>query len=128
MSGYIKYVDNGWKNMSFLIEDDSILVKYNDIWNKIKNRLNMKFHSKPDYNEKYLKTKVKAYNGVVNTIFQINRIPKERILNTCMAVTCIGPFMKMNKKNQNYPQVNLKECRYEIKKKMLAKFIDVELD
>ena len=126
MSGYIKYVDNGWKNMSFLIEDDSILVKYNDIWNKIKNRLNMKFHSKPDYNEKYLRTKVKTYNGVVNTIFQINRIPKERILYTCMAVTCIGPFMKMNKKN--YPQVYLKECRYEIKKKMLAKFIDVELE
>ena len=69
MGGYTKYVDNGWKNMSFLIEDDSILAKYNDIWNKIKNRLNMKFHSKPDYNEKYLRTKVKAYNGVVNTIF-----------------------------------------------------------
>ena len=126
MSGYIKYVDNGWKNMYFLIEDDSILVKYNDIWNKIKNKLNMKFHSKPDCNEKYLRTKVKTYNGVVNTIFWINRMPKERIPYTCMAVTCIGPFMKMNKKN--YPQVYLKECRYEIKKKMLAEFIDVELE
>lgn len=34
--------------------------------------------------------------------------------------------MKMNKKN--YPQVHLKEFRYEIKKKRMVKFIDVELD
>ena len=42
MSGYIKYFDNGGKNMSFMIEDDSVLVKYNEIWNKSKNTLNIK--------------------------------------------------------------------------------------
>ena len=26
------------KNMSFKIDDDSVLVKYNEIWNKIKRR------------------------------------------------------------------------------------------
>ena len=31
MSGYIKYYDNGGKNMSFMIEDDSVLTKYNEI-------------------------------------------------------------------------------------------------
>ena len=31
MSGYIKYFENGVKNMSFMIEDDSVLVKYNEI-------------------------------------------------------------------------------------------------
>ena len=35
MSGYIKYFDNGEKNMSLMIEDESILIKYNCIWNKI---------------------------------------------------------------------------------------------
>ena len=34
--------------------------------------------------------------------------------------------MKINKKN--YPQVYFEECRYEIKKKKMVKFIDVELD
>ena len=29
---------------------------------------------------------------------------------------------------KNYPQVYLEECRYEIKKKKMVKFIDVELD
>ena len=36
MSGWIKYFENGGKNMSFKIEDDSVYLKYNEIWNKIK--------------------------------------------------------------------------------------------
>ena len=31
MSGWIKYFENGWKNMSFKIEDDEVYVKYNSI-------------------------------------------------------------------------------------------------
>ena len=31
MSGYIKYFDNGRKNMSFKIEDQSAYLKYNEI-------------------------------------------------------------------------------------------------
>ena len=31
MSEYIKYFDNGGKNMSYVIEDDSVLIKYNEI-------------------------------------------------------------------------------------------------
>ena len=42
-----------------MIEDDHILVKYNEIWNKIKKTLNIKFHSMPVYDEKYIKGKVK---------------------------------------------------------------------
>ena len=53
-----------------MIENDSLLVKYNEIWNKIKKTLNIKFHSIPVYNEKYvyIKTNVKQFNSVVNTI------------------------------------------------------------
>ena len=36
MSGYIKYFESGGKNMSFSIKDDDVLVKYNEIWDKIK--------------------------------------------------------------------------------------------
>ena len=35
MSGYIKYFDNGGKNMSFKIGDDSALAKYNEICNRM---------------------------------------------------------------------------------------------
>ena len=34
MSGYIKYFENEGKNMSFMTDDDSVLLKYNKIWNK----------------------------------------------------------------------------------------------
>ena len=49
MSGYIKYFENGGKNMSFTIKDNSVLVKYNEIWNKIKKTLSITFHSNPAY-------------------------------------------------------------------------------
>ena len=43
MSGYLKYFENGGKNMSFMIENDSLLVKYNESWNKIKKMLSKNF-------------------------------------------------------------------------------------
>ena len=49
MSGYIKYFENGGKNMSFTIKDNSVLVKYNEIWNKIKKTLSITFLSNPAY-------------------------------------------------------------------------------
>ena len=52
MTGYIKYFENGGKNMSFVIKDDDVLDKYNKIWGKIKETLNIKFHSVPVYDEK----------------------------------------------------------------------------
>ena len=39
MSGYIKYFENGGKNMYFNIKDDSVLFKYDKISNKIKKTL-----------------------------------------------------------------------------------------
>ena len=51
MSGYIKYFENGGKNMSFMVKDDDVLDKYNKIWDKNKNKLNIKFHSIPVYDE-----------------------------------------------------------------------------
>ena len=46
MSGYIRCFDNGEKIMSFMLEDDGPLVKYNNIWNKTKEMLNMPVHNK----------------------------------------------------------------------------------
>ena len=51
-----------------VVEYDGLLVKYNDILNKILKMLVMKFHSKPIYGEKYIKVKVKTFNGALNTI------------------------------------------------------------
>ena len=69
MSGYIKYFENSGKNMSFIIKDDDVLDKYNEIWNKIKRKFNITFHSMPVYDEKYRKAKVREFNGVIKTNF-----------------------------------------------------------
>ena len=47
--------------MSFLIKDDSLLEKYNEIWRKYKNSIQKEFASEPVYNEKYLKAKIKLH-------------------------------------------------------------------
>ena len=44
ITGYIKYFENGDKNMSFMVKNDYVLDKYNEIWDKIKNTLNITFH------------------------------------------------------------------------------------
>ena len=49
MNGYIKYFENGGKNMSFLIKIDEVWEKYEDILDVIKNKLGIKFHSEPIY-------------------------------------------------------------------------------
>ena len=52
MNDYIKYFENGGKNMSFLIKNDEVWEKYEDIWDVIKNKLGIKFHSEPIYEKK----------------------------------------------------------------------------
>ena len=87
MSGYIKYFENGSKNMSFLIKDDKVWDKYNKIWDVIKKKLNIKFPSEPVYEYKYLKAKVKEFNGVIKINFLNNGMRKENIHYSC--IVCI---------------------------------------
>ena len=95
---YIKYFRNGGKNMSFVIEDDDVLNEYNEIWDMIKEKLNVKFHSMPVYDEKYIKSKVKEFNGVVKTNFLGDEIPKENMHYTCIACITIDSVMRMEKR------------------------------
>ena len=53
MTGYIKYFQNDGKNMSFVIKNDDVLDKCNKIWDKIKEKLNITFHSMLVYDETY---------------------------------------------------------------------------
>ena len=69
MSGYIKYFENGGKNMSFLIKDNEAGGKYEEIQDVIKNKLSIKFHSEPIYKQKYLKAKVREFDGLIKTNF-----------------------------------------------------------
>ena len=61
----------------FFDKDEKLLKKYNEIWKKVKNIMNKEFDSKPLYNEKYLKSKIKSYNGKTNTNLRNNKIRKK---------------------------------------------------
>ena len=91
--------------MSFLIEDEGVYLKYAEIWNKFKKLLNVKFYSHPIYDDKYIKTKVKTFNSLINTLISVNEIPKERNHYICIAAVCVDSVLKIEKKN--YPQVYL---------------------
>ena len=54
--------------------------KYEDIWNVIKNKLNIKFHSEPIYENKYLKAKVREFNGDIKTNFLNNGLQKKILI------------------------------------------------
>ena len=126
MSGYIKYFENGRQKVSFIIKDDDVLDKYNEIGNKIKKTLNIKLHNMLVYNEKYIKAKLKEFNGVITTNFSSGEILKESVHYSCIACITIDSVMRMEKKN--HPQVYLEERKYKIKKTKMSKFINTELE
>ena len=126
MNGYIKYFENRGQKMIFLIINSEIWEKYEDIWNVVKNKLNIKFHSQPIYGNKYLKAKVREFDGSIKTNFLGNGVPKENTYYTCIACITVDSVMKMNKKN--YPQVYLEECKYKVKKINIPRSINIELE
>ena len=95
MSGYMKYFESGGRNMFFVIKDDGVLNKYNKICHKIKIDLNIKFHSKPFYDEKYIKANVREFSGVIKPNLLCNDIPKENVHYTCISCITVDSVMKM---------------------------------
>ena len=54
MSRYIKYFDDGGKNMSFLTDNKEVYEKYNEIWNVVKRLLKLKFTTSPIRDDRYI--------------------------------------------------------------------------
>ena len=110
--------------MYFFIKGDEVWDKYHKIWDVIKDKLNIKFHSEPVYEYKYLKAKVREFDGAIKTFFSV-MICQKNMHYTCIACITIDSVLRINKKN--HPQVYLEECKYKIKKTQIPKFIKNEL-
>ena len=111
--------------MSFLIKDDEVWEKYDKIWDVIKNKLGIKFYSEPLYEYKYLKAKVREFDGVIKTNFLGNDVPKENMYYTCIACITVDSALRIDKKS--HLQVYLEECKYKVKKIQMSRFINTEL-
>ena len=53
--------------------------RYDEIWYVIKDKLGIEFHSEPVYEYKYLKAKVREFDGVIKTNILGNDMPKKKI-------------------------------------------------
>ena len=74
-----------------------MLGKCNEIWETVRNSIKKEFDSEPAYNVKYLKTKIKFYNGKIKTNFQSNKIPKEGSQCICLSAISIDSVLKQVK-------------------------------
>ena len=84
--------------MSFFIKDNEVWEKYVEIWDVIEKKLSIKFHSKPIYDQKYLKAKVREFDGVIKTNFLCNEVPKKNMHYTWIACITIHSVMRMDEK------------------------------
>ena len=108
-----------------MIKDNEVWDKYDKIWDVIEDKLGIKFHSEPVYEYKYLKAKVREFDGVIKTNFLGNDVPKENMHYTCIACITIDSVMRTDEKN--HPQVYLEQCKYRVKKIQISRFINAEL-
>ena len=129
MNGYIKYFDNGGKNMSFLTDDKEVYEKYDEIWNVVKSLLKLKFAASPIRDDKYILAKLKIFKKKNITTFNNNNnnniVPMERNHYICIPAIDIDSVLKIDKKT--YPQAYLEECKYKLKKRKLTSFVDSEI-
>ena len=125
MIGYVKNFDSN-KTMSFKVSDNKLLKKYNKIWEKLSNLMNIEFDSESVYGngDKYIKKKIKMYEDRVNTNFQGRKVPKENVSYKCFSLI-IDSVIRVNKKY--YPQTLLEECKYAVRKNKMENFINDDL-
>ena len=91
------------KCISFLIEDEKLLKRYNKIWNKVSYGIKKEFGSKFVVSETYWRTKVKPYKRKINTVFHNDKMSKQGSHCIFLSMILINSFLKTGK---NYkPQV-----------------------
>ena len=106
MHGYIKYFDDGGKNMTFVTDNEKVYNKYNEIWEVIRKLLKVKFGANPVRDDKYLIAKLKIFNKINRTTFNDdnnkNNIPKEISHYICIPAIDIDSVLKIDNKRA-YP-------------------------
>ena len=121
MNAYIKYFDNGGKNMTFVTDNEKVYDKYNEIWEIIRKLLKVKFAVNPVRDDKYLVVKLKIFNKINRTTFN-----NEKNHDICIPAIDIDSVLKIDNKRA-YPQAYLEQGNYKLKKRNIVNYIDDEI-
>ena len=70
----------------------------------------------------YLVTKLKMFLEINRTTFNNNSIPIERNHYICIPAIDIDSVLKIDERA--YPQAYLEQCKYKLKKRKIANYID----
>ena len=125
MNRYIKYFNDGGKNMSFVTDDEKVYEKYNEIWEVIRNLLKIDFTVNPVRDDIYLVAKLKIFNKINKITFTNNAVPMEKNHYICIPAIDIDSVLKIDKRL--YPQAYLEQCKYKLKKIKIVNYINDEI-
>ena len=126
MNGYIKYFDDGGKNMSFVTDDEKVYEKYDEIWNVVKGVLKLKFTTSPIRYNKFILAKLKIFRKKNITTFNNNNtFPIEKNNYICIPAIDIDSVLKIDKKV--YQKAYLEQCKYKLKKRKIVNYINDEI-
>ena len=127
MTGYARKLNEN-ATMSFIVKDKKLLKKCSKIWEAFEGFMKRTFESKPVYGEdvKYIKTKIKTYEGNIITNFHNKKMTKEKARCKCLSKIMIDSVIKANKKY--YPQTPSEECKYRQEKIKIENYINEDLE
>ena len=141
MTGYInKFNETKNKNknknkntitMSLKVKYKKFLKNYNKIWAKIEKLMGKDFNTKPTYgdDDKYIKTKIKAYEGNITTSFYNKKgsknLPEEKVPHKYWSIIILDSIFYAYEKY--HPQIFLEECKYAKENMKTKYYIDKEL-
>ena len=120
-----KVEDKNNRLMSFHIDDEKLLEKYNSIWTKIEDLKNIELNALPVYDDRYRKTKIRTYGHKIYTNFCDSNVSEDDIEYKCFTVISIVSLLVYDKKY--YLRVYLDNYAYKILKKQMTDYLDKNL-
>ena len=114
MNGFIKYFENNKKSKSFLADDDVIL-NSNKTGEKLKSQLVLNLIANLFMMKNTLKLEQKLLKKKLLQNLQMIKSLKKILIILVLLQFFIDSVIKLEK--ENYPQVNLEQCKFRLKKK-----------
>ena len=128
MGGYLKTLkveDKINQLMSFRIDDEKLLEKYQAIWTKIDDLKNIKLNALPVYDDRHIKTKIRTFGDKVYTNFRGLNASEDDM--ECESFTVPSTDSLLVYENKYYLQVYLDNCAYKTANKQMTDYLDENL-